>query len=42
MGEGQVAGAGKALNQIRVVLAVNLALGLIVVAIAASGRYFVR
>lgn len=34
--------AGKSLNQIRVLIAVNLSLGLIVVAVAASGRYFFR
>ena len=32
--------AGKNLNQIRIFIAVNLALGLAVIAIAASGRYF--
>jgi uncharacterized membrane protein len=32
--------AGKALNQIRQIIAINLSLGLIVVAVAASGRYF--
>ncbi len=34
--------AGKNLNQIRIFIAVNLALGLVVVAVAASGRYFFR
>ena len=34
--------AGKALNQIRVLIAVNLALGLAVLAIASGGRYFFR
>jgi uncharacterized membrane protein len=32
--------AGKALNQIRQIISINLTLGLIVVAVAASGRYF--
>lgn len=32
--------AGKALNQIRIFIAVNLALGLIVVAVGSGGRYF--
>ena len=36
------ADAGKALNQIRVLIAVNLALGLAVLAIASGGRYFFR
>jgi uncharacterized membrane protein len=34
--------AGKSLNQIRVFIAVNLALGLLVVAVASGGRYFFR
>jgi uncharacterized membrane protein len=32
--------AGKALNQIRQLMAINLVLGLIVVAVATGGRYF--
>jgi uncharacterized membrane protein len=34
--------AGKALAQIRIFVAVNLALGLVVVAVASAGRYFLR
>jgi uncharacterized membrane protein len=33
---------GKALHQIRIFIAVNLALGLIVVAVATGGRYYLR
>ena len=36
------ADAGKNLNQIRLLITINLALGLIVVAIASGGRYFFR
>jgi uncharacterized membrane protein len=34
--------AGKSLNQVRIFIAVNLVLGLAVVAVAAGGRYFFR
>jgi uncharacterized membrane protein len=34
------AGAGKQLAQIRIIVAVNLALGLLTIAVAASGRYW--
>jgi len=34
--------AGKRLHQIRLFIAINLALGLIVVAVAGAGRYFLR
>jgi uncharacterized membrane protein len=34
--------AGKALHQIRILIAVNLALGLVVVAIGSGGRYLLR
>ena len=36
------ADAGKALGQIRVFIAVNLVLGLAVIAVASGGRYFLR
>jgi uncharacterized membrane protein len=36
------ADAGRALHQVRLFIAVNLALGLAVVAIASGGRYFFR
>jgi uncharacterized membrane protein len=36
------ADAGKALNQLRIFIGVNLVLGLAVVAIASGGRYFFR
>ena len=36
------ADAGKALNQVRIFIAVSLALGIAVIAIAAGGRYFFR
>jgi uncharacterized membrane protein len=38
--DGHWADAGKALNQIRVFISVNLVLGLAVMAIASGGRYF--
>jgi uncharacterized membrane protein len=34
--------AGKALHQIRIFISINLALGLVVVAVASGGRYFFR
>jgi uncharacterized membrane protein len=37
---GDPAAAGRALNQIRLIVAINLGLGLIVSAIGASGRYW--
>lgn len=37
---GDLAGAGKNLDQIRVLVAANLALGLITVVVGASGRYW--
>jgi uncharacterized membrane protein len=40
--ESHWADAGKALNQIRVLLGVNLVLGLAVTAIGVGGRYFLR
>lgn len=39
---GHWADAGKALGQARVFLGINLALGLVVVAIGVGGRYFLR
>lgn len=40
--ESHWADAGKALNQIRVFIGVNLVLGLVVMAIGVGGRYFLR
>lgn len=40
--DGHWTDAGKSLNQIRLLITVNLALGLCVVAIASGGRYFFR
>lgn len=40
--EGHWAEAGKNLHQIRLLITINLALGLIVVAIASGGRYFLN
>jgi len=36
------ADAGKALNQVRILIAVNLVLGLVVMAVGVGGRYFLR
>lgn len=40
--DGHWTDAGKSLNQVRVFIAINLALGLTVVAVASGGRYFFR
>ncbi|MGH8481328.1 MAG: CopD family protein [Nevskiaceae bacterium] len=40
--ESHWADAGKALHQVRLFIGVNLALGLVVVAIGVGGRYFLR
>jgi uncharacterized membrane protein len=40
LGAGDLAAAGRNLDQIRVLVAVNLVLGLVVVAIGATGRYW--
>jgi uncharacterized membrane protein len=38
--QGALPEAGKALNQIRIIVAINLALGIIVVIVGATGRYW--
>ena len=38
--QGALPEAGKALNQIRIIVAINLALGIIVVIVGGTGRYW--
>ena len=38
--QGALPEAGKALNQIRIIVAINLALGIIIVIVGGTGRYW--